>query len=83
MHEPVLWQIPFGDGLVMTWLPGHLWRGQDDTRAFRSVGFRTIVQRAAEWLATGRVTQQVPDDFPSADEVSLVEERAIEPRGTP
>ncbi|MEZ6243303.1 MAG: ThuA domain-containing protein [Phycisphaerales bacterium] len=71
LSEPMLWQIPYGDGVVMTWLPGHLWRGQDDVSAYRCVGFRTIIQRAVEWLATGSVTQSVPENFPTADRVSL------------
>jgi hypothetical protein len=69
--EPLFWQIPYGEGLVMTWLPGHLWPGQDVTSAHQCAGFQTIVQRSVEWLATGEVTQPVPDDFPGADAVSL------------
>jgi hypothetical protein len=38
----------------------------------RSVGFIVTYQRGTEWAATGRVTQvEVPDDFPTADKVSL------------
>jgi len=29
------------------------------------------LQRGAEWAATGKVTQKVPDDFPTADKVSI------------
>jgi hypothetical protein len=38
--------------------------------ALSDVGFMTIFQRGAEWAATGRVTQPVPKDFPTADVVS-------------
>ncbi|MFT6619950.1 MAG: hypothetical protein ACJASX_002857 [Limisphaerales bacterium] len=31
----------------------------------------TTVQRGAEWVATGKVTQKLPSDFPTADEASL------------
>ncbi len=71
--EPILWQIPYGEGLVMTWLPGHLWRGQENTDALHCVGFRTILQRSVEWLATGEVTQPVPEDFPGQDKTSLID----------
>ncbi len=70
-REPVFWQIPYGEGIVMTWLPGHLWRGQADTSAYRCVGLQTILRRAVEWLATGGVSQPVPEDFPTPDRVTL------------
>ena len=34
------------------------------------VGFITTLQRGTEWAATGKVTQKIPSDFPSADKVS-------------
>jgi hypothetical protein len=34
------------------------------------VGFITTLARGAEWAATGKVTQKVPADFPTADKVS-------------
>jgi hypothetical protein len=39
--------------------------------AIDCVGFITLIQRGAEWAATGAVTQTVPDAFPTATEVSL------------
>ena len=72
-HEPMIWTIPYGDGTVMTFLPGHLWNNQENTEAFRCVGFRTLFQRSCEWLATDAVTVPVPDDFPTADATSVVE----------
>lgn len=69
--EPVLWQIAYGEGVVMTFLPGHLWHGQDDINAYRCVGFQTIIRRAVEWLATGSITQPIPGNFPTPDRVSL------------
>ena len=71
-NEPLLWQIPYGEGLVMTWLPGHLGGGQEDISVYKCVGFRTIMKRSVEWLATGGVTQAVPADFPSEDARSLI-----------
>jgi hypothetical protein len=35
------------------------------------VGFITVLQRGAEWAATGKVTQtKLPADFPTADKTS-------------
>jgi hypothetical protein len=74
-HEPMLWWVPFERGRVLTFLPGHLWTGQKDTRAFRCVGFRCLLQRCCEWLATGDVEIPVPDPFPTANETVVVDER--------
>ena len=38
-----------------------------------SVAFIATFQRGAEWAATGRVTQKVPDDFPTPDKPSIRE----------
>jgi type 1 glutamine amidotransferase len=42
-----------------------------DVAAMQCVGFIATLQRGAEWAATGNVTQKVPNDFPTADRVSL------------
>jgi uncharacterized protein len=34
------------------------------------VGLIVSLQRGAEWAATGRVTQAIPDDFPGRDSIS-------------
>lgn len=72
-HELMIWWIPYGEGKVLTFLPGHHWPEQEDNRAFRCVGFRTLLNRSLEWLATDTVTIPVPDNFPTTDEISLVE----------
>jgi hypothetical protein len=38
--------------------------------ALSCIGFITTFRRGAEWAATGKVTQKVPKDFPTADTVS-------------
>ena len=73
-HELMVWWIPYGQGKVLTLLPGHLWPGQEDDQALRCVGFRTLLQRSTEWLATGTVTLPVPDNFPTATEASVLPE---------
>ncbi len=39
--------------------------------AIDCVGFVTLIQRGAEWAATGTVTQSVPQTFPTEDKVNL------------
>ena len=73
-HEPMIWWIPYEKGKVLTFLPGHLWPTQPEDTAYQCVGLRTLLQRSAEWLATGQVTVPIPDSFPTAEEVSLREE---------
>jgi type 1 glutamine amidotransferase len=64
-NEPVLMTIRYGNGRVFHTTLGH------DTEAMKCVGFITTFQRGAEWAATGKVTQKVPADFPTADKPSL------------
>ena len=62
-HEPILFTINYGKGRVFHTVLGH------DAPQMESVGFIVTLQRGAEWAATGKVTQKVPEDFPSATEV--------------
>ena len=70
-QEPLLMTIAFGQGRVFHTALGHN-NGKDIT-AQKCVGFITTLQRGTEWAATGKVTQKVPADFPTADKVSLRE----------
>jgi type 1 glutamine amidotransferase len=63
LDEPMLFTIAYGKGRVFHTTLGH------DAPAIRCVGFIVTFQRGAEWAATGKVTQKVPDDFPTAREV--------------
>jgi hypothetical protein len=63
-EEPILMVIAYGKGRVFHTVLGH------DLGALNCVGFITTYQRGAEWAATGKVTQKVPRDFPSADKAS-------------
>ena len=60
-NEPMLMVIEYGKGRVFHTTLGH------DTEAFEGVGFITTFLRGAEWAATGKVTQPIPEDFPAAD----------------
>lgn len=66
-HEPLLMALDYGNGRVFHTALGHM------DYSMECVGFITMLQRGAEWAATGEVNQSVPDDFPSVDAVSARE----------
>jgi HEAT repeat protein len=65
-HEPVLFTVHYGAGRVFHTVLGHA-VGEGPHPAVECVGFITTFRRGAEWAATGRVTQEVPVDFPATD----------------
>ncbi len=67
-HEPLLFSIAYGKGRVFHTALGH--NNGADITSQRCIGFITTLQRGAEWAATGKVTQKVPENFPTADAVS-------------
>lgn len=62
-HEPMLMAIAYGKGRVFHTTLGH------SDESMKDVGFVTTLDRGAEWAATGRVTQEVPKNFPTADKI--------------
>ncbi len=64
-QEPQLMAITFGQGRILHTAIGH------GPEAMKCVGFAVTLQRGAEWAATGKVTQKVPANFPTAEQVSL------------
>lgn len=60
-NEPMIMAITYGKGRVLHTPMGH------STNAMECVGFITTIQRGTEWAATGKVTQKMPDDFPTLD----------------
>jgi type 1 glutamine amidotransferase len=71
---PVEWVVTYGRGRIYNSSMGHLWKGEIYPPAYRCIGYQTTVIRAAEWLATGKVTYPVPDNFPTKDSLSLKNE---------
>lgn len=74
VHEPMVWWIPFGKGKVITLVPGHLGENDKSPTPFDCVGFRTVLQRSVEWVATDKVTIPRPKNFPGGDKTSVVAE---------
>lgn len=69
-NEPILMALSYGKGRIFHTTMGH------DIPALSCVGFIVTLQRGAEWAATGKVTQKVPADFPTAD---MVRTRQVAP----
>lgn len=63
-HEPMIFTIQYGKGRVFHTPMGHA------EYSVECVGFIATFQRGTEWAATGKVTQKLPADFPTADKVS-------------
>jgi len=63
-HEPMLMTIEYGSGRVFHTTLGHA------DYSMQCVGFMTTLLRGAEWVATGKVTVEIPKDFPTADKSS-------------
>ena len=66
-HEPMMMTLPYGRGRVFHTVLGHA------DYSMKCVGFVTTLRRGTEWAATGKVTIDVPEDFPTADESSASE----------
>lgn len=63
--EPMLLVLNYGKGRIFHTLLGH------DVAALSCVGFITTFQRGTEWAATGKVSQEIPRTFPTANTVSF------------
>jgi type 1 glutamine amidotransferase len=63
-NEPMLMVIDYGKGRVFHTTLGH------DTEALQGVGFIVTLLRGTEWAATGKVTQEIPKDFPAAEKAT-------------
>lgn len=61
-EEPMIFTVDYGKGRTFHTVFGH------DVVNMESVGFIVTFQRGTEWAATGKVTQKVPADFPTATE---------------
>ena len=67
--EPMLMTITYGKGRIFHTALGHADEGGGP--AMECAGFIVTFQRGAEWAASGKVTQQIPCDFPNGAGASL------------
>ena len=47
----------------------------DNGQSLQCVGFSTTLNRACKWLATSKVTTEIPANFPTEDKVSVVNKK--------
>jgi type 1 glutamine amidotransferase len=78
-HEPILFTVRYGKGRIFQTVLGHIGPKDETTvPALDCVGFIATFQRGAQWAATGKVSQRVPKDFPTAEKVSLRPHREVQ-----
>ncbi|MGM0489168.1 MAG: ThuA domain-containing protein [Planctomycetota bacterium] len=68
-NEPIVWWVPYGKGKVVTNVMGHV----GSLQPMQCVGFKVLLYRSVEWLATGECTTPIPDNFPTADQTVIEE----------
>ncbi|WP_304237499.1 ThuA domain-containing protein [Jiulongibacter sediminis] len=66
-HEPMFMAIDYQKGRVLNISYGH------SDLSWECIGLKTILERGAEWVATGEVTQPLPENFPTENEVSKID----------
>ena len=76
-HEPITYEVKYGKGRVIITTMGHFWNGQTDWDGLYCVGFQTIFSRSVEYAATGNVSLPIPKEFPSADQISVLEPHLV------
>ncbi|MGJ8642036.1 MAG: ThuA domain-containing protein [Luteolibacter sp.] len=75
MNWPLEWVVAYGKGRVYSSSFGHSWQGEESPERMRCVGMRTVAIRALQWLAKRDADFPVPKNFPTAEKVSILEER--------
>ena len=63
-HEPMVMTISYGKGRVFHTPMGHA------DYSMKCIGFQDVIRRGTEWAATGKVTSQLSNSFPTEDKTS-------------
>ena len=66
-NEPIVWWIPYGQGRVVTNVMGHV----GGLEPMQCVGFKVLLYRSCEWLATGECITPIPENFPTAEQTRI------------
>lgn len=73
-EEPLVFTVDYGNARIFHTMLGHCGPTYEDNPAMQCTGFQVTLLRGAEWAATGKVTQEIPSDFPSSDQISYRKE---------
>lgn len=69
-EEPLVFTVDYGKARIFHIMLGHAGETLENNPAMQCAGFQVLLLRGSEWAATGKVTQKVPADFPTATKVS-------------
>ena len=69
--ELSLFTVNYGKARIFHTTLGHAGKSPEDNIAMQCTGFQVTLLRGAEWAATGKVTQAVPDDFPTETTITF------------
>lgn len=70
-EEPLMFTVAYGKGRIFHTMLGHVGDDAENNPSMQCTGFQVLLLRGSEWAATGKVSQPVPKDFPTATKVSL------------
>ncbi len=70
-EEPMVFTVDYGKARIFHTMIGHVGETPEQSPAMQCTGFQVLLLRGAEWAATGKVTQPVPADFPTAEQTSV------------
>jgi hypothetical protein len=80
-EEPLLFTVDYGKARIFHTMLGHCGPTYENNPAMQCTGFQVILLRAAEWAATGKVTQKIPKDFPSSSYITYRHDYKEPPKG--
>jgi type 1 glutamine amidotransferase len=67
-EEPLIFTVKYGRARIFHTMLGHCGTSRGNNPAMQCAGFQITLLRGAEWAATGKVTQDLPTDFPPDNE---------------
>ena len=70
-NELSIFTVDYGKARIFHTALGHAGKSLEDNTAMQCTGFQVTLLRGAEWAATGKVTQAVPDDFPTETNITM------------
>ena len=73
-QEPLVFTVDYGKARIFHIMLGHCGPTLEDNPAMQCAGFQTLLLRGTEWAATGKVSQPIPQNFPTQETISIDKE---------